>query len=137
MCFRDKVGGAHQEGIPSRSSPTLAPPTGNLTLHLSNPRHSIPRGSTSDLDSWVLLQLWATGGAPRIRTFLSRASSCHLRKIKILPPGDKACCARDRYSSDSQPEAINPEKNVTHLPERLPCSRRPLALAFLRVWKDF
>lgn len=125
MCFRDKVGGAHQERIPSRPSPTLARPTGNLTFHLSNPGHPIPRGSTSDLDSWALLQLCATGGAPRMRTSLSWASSCHLRKIKILPPGDKACCARDRYDSDSQPVAINPEKNVTHLPERLRCSRLP------------
>lgn len=65
-----------------------------------------------------------------MRTPLSQASSCHLRKIKILLPGDKACCARDRYSSDSQPEVINPEKNVTHLPERLPCRRRPTGSGF-------
>lgn len=137
MCFRDKVGGAHQERIPSRPSPTLARPTGNLTFRLANPGHPIPRGSTSDLDSWALLQLCATGGAPRMRTSLSRASSCHLRKIKILPLGDKACCARDRYYSDSQPVAINPEKNVTHLPERLRCSRLPTGFGLSQSLEGF
>ncbi|XP_036057868.1 LOW QUALITY PROTEIN: immunoglobulin-like and fibronectin type III domain-containing protein 1 [Onychomys torridus] len=55
-------------------------------------------------DNKTHLRLVPEVAPPELRTFLSRASSCHLRKIKILPPGDKACCARDRYGSDSQAE---------------------------------
>lgn len=134
VCFRAPEGGALLGGIPFRPSPTLAPPTGDLTFHLSNPSHHIPRGSTSDLDVCSLVGQVAP---PELRTLLSQASSCHLRKIKILPPGDKACCARDRYGSDSQAEVINPEKNVTHLPGVCPAAGCPLVLAFPRAWKDF
>lgn len=42
-----------------------------------------------------------------MRTFLSRASSCHLRKMEITPPGDKACCI-DTGTAQLPPEVLNP-----------------------------
>jgi hypothetical protein len=111
-CIGATQGGVGQGGIPFSGQ---APPYSDLTPQLSNRHQSIARGSASGLDRLGRSQPYEADGAPRIRSFLSQASSCHLRKIKIRPLGDKACCARDRHSSDSLPEVINPRGKMCQI----------------------
>lgn len=109
------------------------------------PRSPHPRGGASRSSCPIAEHPAAGLAAPRASAALGRrgrpqsedisvpASSCHLRKIEIRPPGDKACCSRDGRSSDSLPEVINPGgKNVTNRCGIRPPAGRSLAPTFPR-----
>lgn len=106
-------------GLAAQTCPALAPPPSDShTPAVQSRRHPVqsppPEAPVRVQAAWgVCSPLWEMA-PPRMRTFLSRASRCYLSKTEILSTGDKACCARDRHSSDSLRVVINPGKNVTN-----------------------